>query len=85
MTNKRMNLAESTMKPLRFDVFGRQVLVAESENGWAAFYLGAEGKKRPATDIVVPAGISESDIEQYLGDLCHEWATDDHPDVKRLG
>ena len=72
------------MKSLRFDVFGRQVLVTASENGWAAFYLGAEGERRPAPDIVVPANVPESDIEQYLGDLCHEWATERHPIVKRL-
>ncbi len=72
------------MKSLKFDVFGRQVLVVASENGWTAFYLGAEGKRRPASDIVVPSDISESDIAQYLGDLCHEWATEQHPNVKRL-
>ncbi len=72
------------MKSLRFDVFGRKVLVVEFEMGWATFYLGVEGKRRPATEIVVPKDIPESEIEQYLGDLCHEWATEQHPDVKRL-
>ena len=69
---------------LKFDVFGQLVLVAASEDGWVAFYMGAEGKRRPAKDIVIPADIPESDIEQYLGDLCHEWATEQHPNVKRL-
>ncbi len=72
------------MKSLRFNVFGRQVVVAESNSGWATFYVGAEGKRRPATDIVVPQDMPESDIEQYLDDLCHEWATERHPNVKRL-
>ena len=72
------------MSPVKFDVFGRLVLVAESGGGWAAFYMGAEGKKRPAKDIVIPADILESEIEQYLGDLCHEWATEQYPTVKRL-
>jgi hypothetical protein len=69
---------------MKFDVFGRLILVADSGNGWAVFYLGVEGKKRPAADIVVPAEIPESEIEQYLGDICHEWATEQHPYVKRL-
>jgi len=72
------------MKSLRFDVFGRKVLVVEFEMGWATFYLDVEGKRRPATEIVVPKDIPESEIEQYLGDLYHEWATEQHPDVKRL-
>ena len=69
---------------MKFDVFGRAILVVETASGWATFYLGAEGKRRSATDIVVPPDILESDIEQYLSDLCHEWATDRNPNVKRI-
>jgi len=72
------------MKSLRFEVFGRQVLVAKAEKGWSTFYLGAEGKRRSATDIALPPDILESDIQQYLSDLCHEWATEQHPKVKLL-
>ncbi len=43
-----------SMKPLKFEVFEHQLLVTSSHDGWAVYYLGAEGKKRPATDIVVP-------------------------------
>lgn len=69
---------------LRFDVFGRQVPVTKSGKEWAAYYLGAEGKRRPATDILVPSDVSESEMRQYLGDLCHEWAAERHPSVIRL-
>jgi hypothetical protein len=74
----------STLKSLKFDVLGRLVLVVESGDGWAVFYLGAEGKKRPAVDIVIPADLPDSEIEQYLSDLYHEWATGQHPNVERL-
>ena len=72
------------VKSLKFDLFGTQVLVLRDKVGWTTYYLGAEGKRRPASDIVVPADMLESEIEQYLGDLCHEWATDRHPSVIRL-
>ena len=72
------------METLRFDVFGRQVLVASSTNGWVTFYLGAERKKRSAPDIVIPPDIPKSEIAQYLDDLCHEWATELHPCVKQI-
>ncbi len=72
------------MKSLKFNIFGKLVLVAEQKAGWAAYYLGEEGKRRPAMDIVIPPDIQESEIEQYLNDLCHEWATESHPVVKRL-
>jgi hypothetical protein len=50
------------MKALRFDIFGRRVLIAESNNGWITFYLGDDGKRRSAPDIVVPPEIPESQI-----------------------
>jgi len=71
------------MKSLRFNVFGRRVLVTESKSGWAAFYPG-EGTRIPAADIKLPPDIPESEIEQWLDDICHEWATSQHPIVERL-
>ena len=71
------------MNSLRFNVFGRRVLVTESESGWTVFYLG-EGTRIPAADIKLPPDILESEIEQWLDDICHEWATAQHPIVERL-
>jgi hypothetical protein len=48
------------------------VLIAESGDVWKAFYLGGEGKRRPAEDIIVPRDIEESKLIQYLDDLCYE-------------
>ena len=72
------------MNPLKFDVFGRTVLVERGADGWQAFYPGVEGKRRHATDIVIPPQIEAHDIERYLADLCHEWATSRHQTVRRL-
>jgi hypothetical protein len=72
------------MKSIKLDVFGRSMLVEESQAGWSLFYLGAEGKRRPAHDLVIPDHLPEAEIETYLADLCHEWATPRHPDAKRL-
>lgn len=72
------------MNTLRFDVFGREVLVIASSNGWVTFYAGTEGKRRPAPEIVIPPDLPESEISQYLDDLCHEWATEQHPHVKQI-
>ena len=65
------------MKSLKFSVFGQRVVVERSETGSDEFYPG-EGKRRPATDIMIPPDLQEAEIEQYLSDLCHEWATDRH-------
>jgi hypothetical protein len=72
------------MTTLKFDVFGRIVIVSRVEEAWKAYYGGSEGKRRPATDIVIPASVEEPALRQYLADLCHEWATSSHPDVRQL-
>ena len=68
----------------RFDLFGRHVAVEGSDSGWVVYYLGDEGKRRRATDIVVPPHVSDSELPIYLADLCHEWATERHPVVSTL-
>ena len=73
------------MDSIKFDVYGKQIMVSRTGNRWNVDYMGDQGKRRPATDILIPDFISESEIEQFLSDLCHEWATEDHPVVKRIG
>jgi hypothetical protein len=72
------------MKTIKFDVFGRDVLIVGSDSGWKAFYPGSEGKRRPARDIVIPPGVKESKLAEYLDDLCHEWANDRNSSVNRV-
>ena len=67
-----------------FDVFGRRVIVHRENERWAAYYAGADGKRRAAKDIVIPSDLRESEVERYLADLCHEWATAIQPDVRRI-
>lgn len=72
------------MAALKFDVFGRPVIVMRIDGGWKAFYPGAEGKRRLAADIVIPSDVADDELCRYLADLCHEWASSTHPDVRQL-
>ena len=72
------------MRSIKFNVYGRQVLIIRTSDGWNTDYVNGQGKRRPATDIFIPDFISESEIEQYLADLCHEWATEKYPVVRRM-
>jgi hypothetical protein len=72
------------MRQIKFDVFGRLVLAMQTKVGWKMYYVGKEGKRRPASDIVVPGDITESNLDKYLADLRHEWSTERNPVVKRL-
>ena len=71
-------------KLFRLEVFGRKVLAVRSDAGWQLFHLSPDGKRRPAADLMVPAFVTESEIARFLADLCHEWATDKYPAVRRL-
>ena len=68
----------------RFDVFGRAVIVVRRDHRWCAYYAGSEGKRRPASDIVIPADLEAQALAQYLDDLCHEWASPAHPKVVQI-
>jgi len=64
----------SSVKELRFNIFGAHIAITGSPGAWRAFHLGAEGKRRPA-DFIVPADIAEHELCEYLADLFHEYAT----------
>ncbi len=59
---------------MKLDVYGRMIEVIWSNDKWKVFYLGPDGKKRLANDLVVPLSIKQNEIVNYFSDLCHEWA-----------
>ena len=71
-------------KSIKLDVFGKLVLAIHTNDGWELFYLSEDGKRRLATEILVPIFVKEAEIENYIEDICHEWATEKHPNVRRL-
>lgn len=62
------------MKILKFNIFGTLIAINGKPGAWQAFYLGTEGKRRPA-DLIVPADVAEHELCEYLADLFHEEAT----------
>jgi hypothetical protein len=71
------------MNEFRFKVFRRLVAVTGHPGAWRVFYLGGDGKRRPA-DFVVPDDVAADDLAAYLADLFHEDATPGHDSVQRL-
>ena len=62
---------ELAKQKLRFDVYGREVLIEREQGHWSAYYLIAAGKRLSAKDIVIPASAAEADMKQHLVHLCH--------------
>ncbi len=69
---------------MKLEVFGQRIEAIRTEKCWKIFYLGTDGKKRPASDIVVPWSIQEEDLVRYLDDLRHEYATPENPGIRVL-
>jgi hypothetical protein len=74
----------SSVPELRFNVFGRLVAIVGGPGSWKAYWLGAEGKRRPA-DFIVPDSLAPGELLDYLADLFHEHATPTNGDVTAIG
>jgi len=57
---------------MKFNVYGRKMEVLRSNDKWEIFFIGDEGKKRPAQDIFIPSDIRQKDLKYYLEDMLHE-------------
>ena len=67
----------------RLDMFGRRFDVERTAAGWGIYYPGGEGKRGPELALPIPPFVrTEAELATYLADLCHEWATPAHPDVR---
>ena len=69
---------------IKLNVFGRMVMAERAPAGWRIFYVSPDGKRRPADDIPVPDFVTESELMDFIADLCHEWATEKHSGVLRI-
>ncbi len=62
------------MRGMIFDIYGRfRIEVQKTGSGWAA-YRKSNGLRAPCLDLVFPADLEESGLEQYLDDHFHEYA-----------
>ena len=60
---------------MKLNAYGRKIEIVRISDKWVAYYLGNEGKKRSAHDIIIPEELGENEMKKYLEDLLHEWAT----------
>ena len=62
------------MRAMIFDIYGRFLIeVQKTDSGWAA-YRKSSGLRAPYPDLVFPADLKESELEQFLDDHFHEYA-----------
>jgi hypothetical protein len=69
---------------LHIDVFGKRMIAEHRSGRWQLSIAGADGKRSPISDVVVPADItSEKDLLTFLHDVYHESARPGHDQVTR--
>ncbi|MBV1775667.1 hypothetical protein KSF73_08040 [Burkholderiaceae bacterium DAT-1] len=71
------------MQTIKYNVYGRILVITATEAGWQVAFEGADGTRRPA-DIIIPDFIEADELGQYLEDLYHEHATPRNGDVVRI-
>lgn len=70
---------------MKLNAYGRQISIVSANGRWEVFDLGNEGKRRRASDIVIPASVAESELVGYVSDLVHEYCNAWNPEVVVIG
>ena len=69
---------------VKLNAYGRHIYVERVNDEWVAFYKSSEGKRRRATDLIIPADLDRDEVVAYIADLLHESATERNPRVEVL-
>ncbi len=69
---------------IKFNVFGKQMSVIKKESEWQLFNESYTGIRSRVFDVMIPSEMEESELEKYLDDIYHEFASEKHPRVRRL-
>ena len=69
---------------LKFNVFGKIMSVERKNHEWVLFVDSSTGFKNQINDVVIPNDLKEDNLESFLDDMYHEWATVENPKVERI-
>lgn len=67
-----------------YDVFGITMRVDRRDGQWRLFRVSAEGKSSAVRDVFIPEDLREEELEIFLDDMFHEFASATNNKVSRL-
>ena len=70
---------------IKFNVFGKQMSVLKKDEEWQLFNESDTGIRSRVYDVVIPLELESTELGTYLDDIYHEYSSDKHPDVIRIG
>jgi hypothetical protein len=69
---------------MKINAYGKIIEIVRGDDKWHVYYLGSEGKKRYANDIVIPSSLKQCDLINYLEDLFHESTNHGNSTIKEI-
>ena len=70
---------------IKFNVFGKAMSVHRKEHQWHLYNESATGLRSRVYDVVIPSELEATQLGQYLDDIYHEYASEKHPSVVKVG
>ncbi|QOL24973.1 hypothetical protein LP316_11735 [Thalassotalea sp. LPB0316] len=70
---------------IKFNVFGKPMSVLKKEHEWQLFNESDTGIRSRVYDVVIPSDMDASELASYLDDIYHEYSSEKHPKVIKLG
>ena len=70
---------------LIYQVFNRYIGVRRERSRWLVYRVDLnERKSSRLSDVIIPDELTEAELPGWLGDLFHESASENYPDVRRI-
>lgn len=70
---------------VKFNVFGKPMSIIRKDQEWQLFNESDTGLRSRVYDVVIPNDLDIASLETYLDDIYHEYSSEKHPKVVRLG
>lgn len=70
---------------IKFDVFGKTMSIIRKDHEWQLYNESKLGIRARVYDVVIPQELGADELASYLDDIYHEYSTQTHPRVVRLG
>ncbi|OAN11534.1 hypothetical protein A3K86_21650 [Photobacterium jeanii] len=67
---------------IRLNVYGKAMSVERKQGEWLLYSESPTSMRVRVYDIVIPSDLHEFELGQYLADIYHEQASDQHPTVE---
>ena len=70
---------------IKFNVFGKQMSVLKKNEEWQLFNESDTGIRSRVYDVVIPSELKSTELGTFLDDIYHEYSSEKHPDVFKIG